>query len=535
MNLKTYRAFSMAEALAAVKQHLGHDAIILNTRSFRRGGLFGLGGKTIIEVTATPAEKPANAPLLDRANWRTTDSHMKNAVARRAYSATTGKAIDLKPSTRQLSDAIPTSHDKERTRRLAQAMEEVHNRMPSESRPDSGLTPLAQPPAQPPAQTPAQTPAKPEIAPPENKPPQLIPAITDARKSNPNVIKTQGKPQRFILTPVKEVSAAAKIVSSKDDDPASSVMHDRTVSATSDDSETMQEELAAIRQLVGQVLKHQTQATGFPQSGMPQILFDQYLKLISQDLSEELSEQVINRVRKDLTVPDLEDVEKVREKTLEYLAAFIPTLDHPLPEESPDGRPLTIALIGPTGVGKTTTLAKIAASCKLRQGKSVGLITADTYRIAAVDQLRTYANIIGLPLEVALTPTDMKQAVHALSGCDVILIDTAGRSQNDGGRLKELARFIEAADPHEVHLVLSSTASEKVLLNEAEAFSEVGVDKLVLTKLDEAVSFGVLVNVLRKVGKNLSFITTGQEVPDHIECGRSTRLAQLVMGETVHP
>lgn len=526
MNLKTYRAFSMAEALAAVKQHLGHDAIILNTRSFRRGGLFGLGGKTIIEVTATPAEKPANAPISDRANRRTNDSHMKNAVARRAYSATTGKAIDLKPSTRQLSDGIPTPHDKERTRRLAQAMEEVHNRMPSESRPDSGLTPLAHPPAHPPA--------KPEIAPPENKPPHLIPAITDSRISNPNVNKSQGKPQRFILTPVKEASAAAKIVSSKDDDPSSRVMHDRTVSATSDDSETMQEELAAIRQLVGQVLKHQTQSAGFPQSGMPQILFDQYLKLISQDLSEELSEEVINRVRKDLTVLDLEDVEKVREKTLEYLAAFIPTLDQPLPEESPDGRPLTIALIGPTGVGKTTTLAKIAASCKLRQGKSVGLITADTYRIAAVDQLRTYANIIGLPLEVALTPTDMKQAVHALSGCDVILIDTAGRSQNDGGRLKELARFIEAADPHEVHLVLSSTASEKVLLNEAEAFSEVGVDKLVLTKLDEAVSFGVLVNVLKKVGKNLSFITTGQEVPDHIECGRSRRLAQLVMGETVH-
>ena len=82
--------------------------------------------------------------------------------------------------------------------------------------------------------------------------------------------------------------------------------------------------------------------------------------------------------------------------------------------------------------------------------------------------------------------------------------------------------------------MLSSTASEKVLLNEAKAFSIVGVDKIVLTKLDEAVSFGVLVNVLKKVGKNLSFVTTGQEVPDHIECGRATRLAQLVMGETVH-
>ena len=205
----------------------------------------------------------------------------------------------------------------------------------------------------------------------------MIPELADTRKSNPNIMKTPGKPQRFILTPVKEASAAAKIIASKDDNAASSVLHDRTVTATSDDSESMQEELAAIRQLVGQVLKQQTDAAGYPQSGMPQILFDQYLKLISQDLSEELSEQVIDRVRKSLTIPDLEDVEKVREKTLEYLSTFIPTLDQALPEESPDGRPLTIALIGPTGVGKTTTLAKIAATCKLRQGKSVGLITAD--------------------------------------------------------------------------------------------------------------------------------------------------------------
>ena len=517
----------MAEALAAVKQHLGDDAIILNTRSFRRGGLFGLGGKTVIEVTATPAEQLDKATFTASAFRKSADSQIKNVVARRAYSATSSKPDNQKHQNRQLSEDIPTPLDRERTRRLAQAMEEVHNRAQAESKPDQGVISNSIPPAppEPPTAAPSVKPsARIELTPQASKPEQTVPAKTMTPPANLDVIKNRGKPQRFILTPVKEASAAAEIVATSGETPSSTVIHDRTVSSTPDDSETMQEELAAIRQLVGQVLKHQTQSTGFAQAGMPQILFDQYLKLIGQDLSEELAEQVIDQVRNDLIVPDLEDAEIVREKTLECLASYIPTLDQPLPEESPDGRPLTIALIGPTGVGKTTTLAKIAASCKLRQGKSVGLITADTYRIAAVDQLRTYANIIGLPLEVALTPTDMKQAVHALRGCDVILIDTAGRSQNDRGRLKELTRFIEAADPHE----------EKVLLNEAKAFSIVGVDKIVLTKLDEAVSFGVLVNVLKKVGKNLSFVTTGQEVPDHIECGRSTRLAQLVMGETVH-
>jgi flagellar biosynthesis protein FlhF len=187
-------------------------------------------------------------------------------------------------------------------------------------------------------------------------------------------------------------------------------------------------------------------------------------------------------------------------------------------------------------------LAKLAATFKLHHHLRVGLITADTYRIAAVEQLRTYANIIGLPLEVVLTPVQMREALDRLAdrrsldggGCDVILIDTAGRSQNDTGRIDELRKFVEAAKPDQVHLVLSSTAGERVLLREAEAFSPLGIHRIVLTKLDEAVSFGMLINVIRKVGKQLSFVTTGQEVPEHLEPGRADRLAELVLGGPLH-
>src|SRR5690606_9665009 len=108
------------------------------------------------------------------------------------------------------------------------------------------------------------------------------------------------------------------------------------------------------------------------------------------------------------------------------LTTLIPISKEPI-VSWPENGPLRLALIGPTGVGKTTTVAKLAATFKLKQRKNVGLITSDTYRIAAVEQLRTYANIIGLRLEVALTPAEMAQACHALRDCDVILIDTAGR------------------------------------------------------------------------------------------------------------
>ncbi|MFZ9880907.1 MAG: GTP-binding protein, partial [Phycisphaerales bacterium] len=195
--------------------------------------------------------------------------------------------------------------------------------------------------------------------------------------------------------------------------------------------------------------------------------------------------------------------------------------------------PRRIAFVGPTGVGKTTTLAKIAAQLKLKRGLRVGIVAADTYRIAAVDQLRTYAEILGLPVEVAASPSDAARACADLADVDVILIDTAGRSQNDCMKLSELRAFLASAQPDETHLVLSATAGMKTLEREAKAFGEVGVDRIVLTKLDEAAAFGTLVSLVDRLGKQVSFLTHGQEVPDHIEPARGTRLAALVLGSEV--
>lgn len=195
-----------------------------------------------------------------------------------------------------------------------------------------------------------------------------------------------------------------------------------------------------------------------------------------------------------------------------------------------------VAFIGPTGVGKTTTLAKIAAQLKLKRGLSVGIVAADTYRIAAVDQLRTYAEILELPVEVASSPSEAHRACERLveeHGVDVILIDTAGRSQNDRMKLSELRAFLQSASPDETHLVLSATASARTLEREASSFGALGVDRIVLTKLDEAATFGTLLSLVERLGKRVSFLTHGQEVPEHIELGRAQRLAELVMGSEV--
>ncbi|MDX1566048.1 MAG: flagellar biosynthesis protein FlhF, partial [Phycisphaeraceae bacterium] len=289
------------------------------------------------------------------------------------------------------------------------------------------------------------------------------------------------------------------------------------------------QEMRQVRDLVMRVVREQGRA---PAPQLPEKLFEQYLKLLEREVSQDLAEQVVCEALASLPADAHGDAAQVQQRVRECLAKRIP-VDEALARRSgrmDDGRPLTIALIGPTGVGKTTTVAKLAATFKLRDGLRVGLITIDTYRIAAVDQLKTYAQIIDLPLEVVLTPTEMKAALQRLDGCDVVLIDTAGRGQKDSEKLDQLRAFIQTADPHETHLVLSSTCHQSVMMDAVEKFSSIDHDRIIFTKLDEAVGLGVLMNVIGRVDKRLSYVTTGQEVPNQIEEGRSDRLADLIMG-----
>ncbi|VAX41596.1 Flagellar biosynthesis protein FlhF, partial [hydrothermal vent metagenome] len=304
----------------------------------------------------------------------------------------------------------------------------------------------------------------------------------------------------------------------------------------------LEEELAAIRRLVGQVLQSSRRAEArvaqVPESGQTAVapsvstgpIFDLYMRLLDNQTSTEVADDLTSAVRDDLTASELSDAATVRDALLRHLAKRIAVAQETQPPTRTQAdRPTVVALIGPTGVGKTTTVAKLAATYKLRHGRKVGLVTADTYRIAAVEQLRTYADIVGLPLKVALSPQDMTAAIEALSDCDIVMVDTAGRSQHDAARLDELGEFLDAARPDTTHLVLSLAAAESVIYAATERFGALNPGNLILSKLDEAVDFGVIANIAARVGVPISHITTGQEVPDHIEPANADRLARFVL------
>ncbi|MDA0975426.1 MAG: flagellar biosynthesis protein FlhF [Planctomycetota bacterium] len=269
------------------------------------------------------------------------------------------------------------------------------------------------------------------------------------------------------------------------------------------------------------------QSTGAGELELPGRFLEVYTGLLEQEVDRSITDRVVSEARAELAPACWHDLKSVREAVASALERVLPAAGEPAPSRNPAR---TICLIGPTGVGKTTTLAKLAALYKLRGGLDVGLITCDTYRIAAVEQLRTYAEIIGLPLEVVQDPAEMREAKDRFAGCDVVLVDSAGRSQNDHDRLAELQAFIEAAEADEVHMVLSSIAGDRVLAREAEAFGRIHADRLLFTKLDEAVAYGPLLSLSIRRNLPVGFVTTGQEVPEHLEAATPRRLAELVLG-----
>lgn len=424
MRVKRYVADSIQEAIARVKSDLGRNAIILHTKPFEEGGVFGLFKQKRIEVIA---------------------------------------AVDDEPKSRQIPPPkVPPQVSKPIETQVA-----VQPQMPQ-------YTYQTQPQVQPQAM---------QI--PETTYNQVAAAATATQTVEIENIHREIAEMKELIrrATFKPLATQAPIVKLKKDLESAEV-----------------EKGAALRAYFNEI-------------GLSGDLIGFLLGQLSGDLLES------------------ENQEKALQKCQEILSSQL-LVDSIRPVKK--GEPLLIALIGPTGVGKTTTIAKLAATFNLFEGKNVGLITIDTYRIAAVEQLKTYGIIMNLPVEVVYTPSDLDRAIENLKDSDIILIDTAGRSPHNQGMMTELKQFLSYRHIDEIMLVISATTQLKDMVDIEKKFAKIEYSHLVFTKLDETSTFGSAVSLAWRVKRPIAYLTVGQNVPDDIEVAQASKMATRLFEVTEH-
>jgi len=463
----------MKEAMEQVKEELGRDAVILHTKKYREGGFMGYNGKEVVEVTAAVEENAPDNSLKNRA---------KRSIPAESEQQAMGRKLDVVSKAAPMPNNILSQYKTNGTEtgvRMAEA-------------------PITAPAFQP--LMPEKLQAGPQSAPQAGR---VLTTETIEEATQANVAKEDEQ-----VTPANAANEAQPIVQP--------VM----IASNPEDAEKIQKleaELAQMKTLLTQVMS----------KDQPQDEVSLQEALRRQEVDEDiLKDMAAKTAAGDMLMDSLD--KRAPEVVAGYLedkmnfAEGIKLNKHGV---------RIVALIGATGVGKTTTLAKIAARFVLEKNIRAALITADTYRISAVEQLKTYSDIIGLPLEIVYTPEELKVAIHKHRDKDLILIDTAGRSQHNDYQMKELQDFLAVDSRIEKHLVMSATTKNRDVADILQKFSVCEPGRVIFTKTDETSSLGLIVNLLADKDISLSFMTNGQSVPDDIIPATADKLAALLLRE----
>ena len=506
MQIKSFKAPTLKEAMANVKSELGVDAVILHTNKIKKGGILGFHAKEIVEVIAAVEDEPVvkeQKPAMD--TGAASEAVLQAAAAARA---SRNSAPEPEP---QPIQPQPTGNFTPRNMvsqyQTAGTIEAISHAMAQNTPSPTFGEVLASVNK---AQEQAGQPVVNEQAAP------VAPAVD----MNPGVEQPVVKEE-----PVEPVSVAKeKLVSAESD--GEQLTPEKEVETASEDAADLdvkeqeildlQNQLEEMKSMLVEMSRNKDEAGGIP---------NLQRAMEAQGISQHVLEDMISKLNgTEILAPQnsikaLKALEKYVRKAIRIANGITLYSD----------KPKIVALIGPTGVGKTTTLAKIAAKFVLEEGAKVALITADTYRISAVEQLKTYSDILGLPLEIVYNPQALQEAIEKHRDKQLILLDTAGRSQYNAYQMKELSELLNIDADIEKHLVMSATTKTSDGLELLDNFSLCKPDRVIFTKVDETKTHGIILNILHRRKAALSYLTNGQSVPDDIEPASIEKLAELLL------
>ncbi len=502
MNVKRYIAEDVPRAMEKIREELGRDAFILNTRHIRRPGVRGLLQKKLVEVVAAyePPDTSAGSVSLP-----------EDALA--AVSAVAAqRAVAAEPTPERRApvsrpfETAPRPPASTLPRRASEAAAPVSAVATLTSTPTAApLSATAQPSRIP---TSFNTFAAGAYGPMRSEPPKAnfgaapTATMTESRGSDLPSVKTAPSPG----LPV------ASAVSAPPETPADS----GRMEALENKLDTLSSAVNAL------VSKMNMGAKGTPNGYTPEVEA-LVLSLLENEVHEEFAHKIGKEVM-DIVLRKNENAQDVMESILkQYLGEITPI-------KLKRFKRTVVIFLGPTGVGKTTSLAKLAAIFALNHHAKVGIITSDTYRIAAVDQLKTYAEILEVPLTVIYSPEDVAEALKDHIERDIVFIDTAGKSPLDPTLEPEILTLLKGSEADEVHLVLSSTTSFTGCLNILNTYSFLRDYKLLFTKMDETPTWGMLLNLKFLTDRSLSYMAFGQTVPDDIEVFNVQKVIRRLMG-----
>ncbi|MDR7315973.1 flagellar biosynthesis protein FlhF [Brevibacillus nitrificans] len=442
MRVKRYIVDSMPEALEKIRVDLGKDAVILNSKSVKTGGLFGMFGKMKIEVIAAVDEKASsNEASQGPAMNRQMDAAPRAQFGTGAYTA--------KQAYRK---ALPK----------AESAVAVQEREPS--------------------------------------------------------------PEVLVQRETKPVTAAAKDAIRLQTDPILPASKPtETVSATTAGADALASEVRDMRQMFQKLLVNDLSQQ------LPLAIQNIRTRLLEQGVTEDVTASILAKLMEGVPTAGEWQETDARTAAREIVSGMVAaTQQPPLKLE----RTVKYAFFfGPTGVGKTTTIAKLAADSMLKEKRKIGFITADTYRMAAVEQLKTYANILNVPLEVVFQPKEMAAAMERLSDCDLIFVDTAGRNFRNDEYVQGIRQLVDHGTNSVNYLVLSLTSKYQDMKAIVQSFADVRNKQVIFTKADETQSFGNMLNVSQEMKLPFSYITTGQNVPDDIVVATPSLVSSMVVGD----